>query len=181
MAVELNSGFLIYALIYLIVYFKLLRTKQFKEIFWSPSFLIYIFIVVDVTLLPLPLSLQSINNNFYIRSGNPIWNSVNLIPTLTLENILSRNFYLNMVMFAPFGFLINVLFIKENRYFKTLYYSFVFTVLIETLQFLLIYFTGSFRIVDVDDIIANTIGGMIGLLVYQLATFCVKKISKLVK
>lgn len=178
MATELNTGFPFYVVIYLFVCIKLWRRKNIKDFFWFSSFLIYIFMVIDITIFPIPTSLARIENNFIIRHGEPIWNSVHLIPNLTIRNFLSRNFVLNMIMFAPFGFLANMVFKVKRRFLETFFYSFVFTVSIEFTQFVFLYFCGSFKIVDIDDVFANVIGAMIGLLIYLLAEFVLRNYTK---
>lgn len=178
MATELNTGFPIYIIIYFIIYFLYLKEKEKSLIFWYSCFIIYIFLVVDVTIFPIPTSIERIQYNFSLRENSSIWNSVNLIPNISPDNILSRNFFLNMIMTGPFGFLTNILFIKDNRFKYTLKYSLILTLSIEFIQFLFRYFTASFKIVDVDDVIANVTGAIIGLLLYYAYDFISRKLSR---
>ena len=80
--------------------------------------------------------------------------------------IISRgicNIILNTVLFLPFGYLVPILFPeKVDRYWKMLCIGFAFTLLIETLQ--LILHRGCF---DLDDLFHNTIGSIIGYVLYR--------------
>lgn len=73
----------------------------------------------------------------------------------------------NIVAFVPFGILLPA--INEYRRFKgfayTLLLSFLFTLMIETVQ--LLTKVGRF---DIDDIILNTLGGVIGYIIYLILT-----------
>ncbi|WP_180964048.1 VanZ family protein [Haloimpatiens massiliensis] len=88
------------------------------------------------------------------------------------ENFIGlKQFNLNIIMFIPLGMLIPIIINKKRWSFKAiLFLSFIVTFLIETCQ----YFTG--RAFDVNDIIANSIGGLVGYAVYVLlfwVTYCI--------
>jgi glycopeptide antibiotics resistance protein len=68
----------------------------------------------------------------------------------------------NIVMFIPFGLLLPMTNEKMNKLWKTALFVLFFTVLIETLQF----FMG--RSADIDDVIMNFIGGILGYLLFLL-------------
>ena len=71
------------------------------------------------------------------------------------------NFAGNVIAFIPFGYLLPKMVKKKPRLFHTVLFSFEFSLLVELTQ--LISRTGSF---DVDDLILNTFGGLIGYIVY---------------
>ncbi|MDZ4993424.1 hypothetical protein GNF80_10655 [Clostridium perfringens] len=66
----------------------------------------------------------------------------------------------NIAMFIPFGIFIPMLYKKEQNIFKVGLFSFLFSLLIEVSQVLL------GRIGDIDDLIFNTLGGVIGFLIF---------------
>lgn len=68
----------------------------------------------------------------------------------------------NVVAFIPFGFFLPVIKCKCRSFFYMVFFSFEFSLLIETIQ--LISKVGSF---DVDDLLLNTIGGVIGYLIFS--------------
>ena len=69
-------------------------------------------------------------------------------------------FLLNIVMFVPLGFLLPIVFKKLRSWRGVLMVSFIFTVATELLQLL------SYRGTDIDDVIANTLGGLCGFALY---------------
>lgn len=71
------------------------------------------------------------------------------------------NFAGNVIAFIPFGYLLPKMVKKKTRLFHTVLFSFEFSLLVELTQ--LISRTGSF---DVDDLILNTFGGLIGYILY---------------
>jgi len=115
--------------------------------------------------------------------------AVNLIPFETIngfwralrENRINTdialfNIFGNIALFVPFGFLIPCLEKKLRALWKCAAVSFVVVLAVETLQF--IFKVGSF---DVDDIILNLIGVIIGYAVYKIAAAIYKKTSKSLK
>lgn len=73
------------------------------------------------------------------------------------------NLFGNIVIFMPFGFLVPILGRKKRNFWFTSLLSFALSLAEECIQ--LVTRTGCF---DVDDIFLNTIGGMLGYLVYAL-------------
>lgn len=88
------------------------------------------------------------------------------------SDIIIRNIAANFMMFIPMGMALPVLFEKTfDKWWKILLFVVVLVLLLEIIQF--ITFCGS---ADVDDMILNTIGAMIGYGVIQI-----KYIRKLLK
>ena len=73
------------------------------------------------------------------------------------------NLFGNIVIFMPFGFLVPILGRKKRNFWFTSLLSFALSLAVACIQ--LVTRTGWF---DVDDIFLNTIGGMLGYLVYAL-------------
>lgn len=69
----------------------------------------------------------------------------------------------NVLAFVPFGFFLPVIVRKSRSFFYMIFFSFEFSLIVETLQ--LISKVGSF---DVDDLLLNTIGGVIGYLIFVI-------------
>ena len=69
----------------------------------------------------------------------------------------------NVVAFVPFGFGLPLMKPNGYRFFKVLFWTFALSITIETIQ--LGYKIGCF---DVDDLLLNTIGGMLGYLSYRI-------------
>jgi Glycopeptide antibiotics resistance protein len=71
----------------------------------------------------------------------------------------------NILAFAPFGFFLPLLNVKYRKIFYTTFLCFIFSLGVETIQLIL-----KVGIFDVDDIIMNTAGGVLGYLSYLI--FC---------
>lgn len=96
------------------------------------------------------------------------FSTINLIPFRTITTYLINfhqygfstwfnNLFGNVLIFMPFGFLIPLIFHKINSYRRIFLCSVLASMGIEGLQFFLR--VGS---LDVDDIILNSVGGMLG-------------------
>ena len=69
----------------------------------------------------------------------------------------------NVVAFMPFGFFIPHIVVKRTGCIKVLSLTFIFTLSVETIQ--LVSKLGRF---DIDDIILNTLGGILGYILYLI-------------
>jgi len=69
----------------------------------------------------------------------------------------------NVAAFMPFGLCLPMISLKRRGFFSVLFWSFSLSLTIETIQ--LLYQIGSF---DVDDILLNTIGGVLGYIGYRI-------------
>lgn len=69
----------------------------------------------------------------------------------------------NVAAFLPFGFFLPVFSGRCKKFWRTAFYSFELSLLVELLQ--LVFRVGSF---DVDDLLLNTLGGMAGYGLYRL-------------
>ena len=73
------------------------------------------------------------------------------------------NIFGNVLAFMPFGFFLPVFSGRCKKFWRTAFYSFELSLLVELLQ--LVFRVGSF---DVDDLLLNTLGGMAGYGLYRL-------------
>lgn len=79
-------------------------------------------------------------------------------------NAMMVNVVGNVVCFIPFGILLPFNVKKLDRFVSVMMITFLFSLLIESVQ--LITRTGSF---DVDDIFLNTLGGILGYVIYKVS------------
>ena len=84
------------------------------------------------------------------------WNEIGFLPA-------SVNLIGNVVAFMPFGALIRWVLNRKVRWYEATIYTFVFSLSIEVVQLLT-----RVGVFDVDDIILNTIGGLLGFIVYYI-------------
>ena len=75
-------------------------------------------------------------------------------------------------MFIPFGYLVPFIWKDYQKLFKTIVLSFSFSLLIELSQLI------TTRAVDINDLIANTLGGIIGYTIWKLNPLKLKNASK---
>ena len=98
----------------------------------------------------------------------------NLIPFQEIIRFIKYHAYLdfsivvinllgNVVAFMPFGALIRWVIDRKTKWFQATGYTFLFSLCVELLQ--LVAKVGVF---DVDDLILNTLGGLIGFWIYYL-------------
>ena len=95
------------------------------------------------------------------------WSSSNFIPFKEMlryefgTKLFFKNVVGNMIMFIPFGFFTSY-FLKLKKPYSILLLSLLISSTIETTQLLI------GRVFDVDDIILNVVGGVVGFAVYKL-------------
>lgn len=90
------------------------------------------------------------------------------------SKLFYRNVIGNIILFIPFGFFINYHIHSKKIWYSLISTSFI-SLLIELVQLLL------GRSFDIDDIILNIIGGIIGYLMYLLVELIFKKTSEKIK
>lgn len=73
------------------------------------------------------------------------------------------NIFGNVLAFMPFGFFLPMIWKRTDHWYTTTILSFVMSLCVETVQ--LVSRVGSF---DVDDLLLNTVGGLLGFLGYRL-------------
>lgn len=137
---------LLAALAYLL--YKLLGKRPWS--FWGAVLALYLSMVFSVTGLP---SLQYLSLDF----------TLNLVP---FSDFPDRRFLylsiLNMVMTMPLGVLLPLAFRKYRRFTPTLLAGFFTSLTIEVLQLF------CFRTTDIDDLILNTLGTILGFFLGKL-------------
>jgi glycopeptide antibiotics resistance protein len=84
--------------------------------------------------------------------------NINLVPFRASMNWTT--WALNVVLFAPFGFLLPCGWKGYDRIGRSALFGFLFSLAIELSQLL------NFRVTDIDDLIANTLGAVVGCLIF---------------
>ncbi|EOS60580.1 hypothetical protein C815_01252 [Firmicutes bacterium M10-2] len=87
-------------------------------------------------------------------------NAINLHPFSTGINLLG--YLLNVVLFIPFGFLVPRLWKQFNRWYVIAFFGFLFSLFIETSQLF------NERVSDIDDLIMNTSGVLLGYFLFWI-------------
>lgn len=144
--------------------------------FFTPMVLYMVFIVVFLVTRFLLVALITKNPSL---ASQYLPRQYNLVPFQTVMRYLnnkgqwnSLDVVGNILLLVPMGIYIHALF-KKKRFWKSALMALLMIVLIESAQFILA--TGSF---DIDDIIMNFIGALIGILTFQLIYQLCKKDSE---
>lgn len=106
--------------------------------------------------------------NFKDRISSGAW-GVNLVPFRTIRNYVKYSGFLhtminifgNIIIFVPFGILLAEIFPKTRNILKMLGITFATSFFVEFIQF----FIG--RSVDIDDLILNLLGSVIGYFIWK--------------
>ncbi|QWH17885.1 VanZ family protein [Bacillus mycoides] len=183
---------------YLIVRSILIVIKDKKQVYWLKEcinflFIIYICMVVAVTLFPLPIGFPSSVENLN--------RSVNIIPfasiikdigqmgsaydgdVLFMIGLIVRNVGGNVLLLMPLGFLAPLIWNKFKKVKNAILLGFIISVSIELLQLIESLVSGWGRITDIDDVICNVLGSIIGYSIYKItlklaATFNIQVLDK---
>ncbi|WP_142336546.1 VanZ family protein [Bacillus toyonensis] len=194
-----GSMFIVFGVIsYLIVRSILIRMKNKKHVNWWKElirflFVVYICMVVAVTLFPLPIGFPS--------SAENLNRSVNFIPfasifkdigqigsaydgdVLFMIGLIVRNVGGNVLLLIPLGFLAPIIWDTYKKIKNTILLGFTISVSIELLQLIESLFSGSARITNIDDVICNVLGSIVGYFIYKItlklaATFNMQVVDK---
>ncbi len=169
------SAFIACLVVAIVKIFRRDRSKfaQVRRIILFYTFISSICGVIAVTLLPI--------ETLFIREFPTI--SINYIPFSTISSYFSStsdvgsiaheltawNFFGNIAIFLPFGFLSGMLFARCQKLHYLLIFSALFSLTIELAQLLeqVLNLVIS-RATDIDDIILNVLGATIGFAIYKL-------------
>jgi glycopeptide antibiotics resistance protein len=162
---SLALGVLIMFIIMLIVVYSR-KQETFTQIFTQSSFLIYVFMVLTLTGYFL-LFKEIASHNWWHKVIHRIENRehVNLQPFLMFKQfkISSKQIIGNSVMLLPMGIFIPLLFPKLSGFFPVFFICLLVSVCIELMQLIT-----SYRSTDIDDVILNTAGAIVGYILYSV-------------
>lgn len=122
-------------------------------------FLLYALSVAAVTILPIRPRPRA------YWTGEPWWTVLHWIPF----DVDGPSFTLNVILFVPFGVLVPLLWRPADSYRRLAAWAAGASLAIETTQLVIGLTLGSRRTVDVNDLITNTAGALLGLLILRLA------------
>ena len=120
---------------------------------------VYASAVIAVTVLPIH------HHRPGYWTGAPWWTVFRWIP----GDVDAPSFVLNVIMFIPYGVLLPLLWRATDSGRRLALAAVAASASIELLQFVLGITLGSRRMVDINDLIANTAGALVGLAILRLA------------
>lgn len=153
-------------LVVLSIFLKLiLKVKSIYLLFFSVFFM-YLLYVAKYTIFPIPLDQEILK---IMREQTTIMSRVNLIPFKFSEfgGIDIKQSLFNILLSIPFGFSIS--YIIKIRKLKVLLSAVLFGIVIEGLQLSISLLLGfAYRAIDINDIILNFLGVIIGYFVFYV-------------
>lgn len=176
-----------FAIIYFIILlvYEIMNGRKKKVyhnvIYWIIKiiFYIYVLLLIKVTIFPIPiqkLELDSLRQNF----GNGL--DINFIPMKTILQIIKSDLPVsvklrqiggNLILLVPFAFYLPLSKKRFQKAIKVFIFLLFSACMIELVQFLIGKIIDyNYRVVDVDDIILNVCGGMIGFFAWKTINKC---------
>jgi glycopeptide antibiotics resistance protein len=150
----------------IVTFLRLRRKKSFVYLIFFTIFYIYMVKVLDYTLFQFQslLLLKYLQPGLILR-GQAEGKSVNLIPLITLTPEDIKTSLLNILLLIPFGF--GLPFITNLHMKRVVVIGGIVSIVIELLQLVSGVVAGiTFRIADINDVIFNTIGVVIGYMLF---------------
>jgi glycopeptide antibiotics resistance protein len=129
------------------------RYQQFGKRLTIIAFLCYFVIILRLCLTPVTFSFLTANRNLRYFHGVPY----NLIPFQQLD----LEWLLNVIMTIPLGIILYLIG-RKNQLVTVFFLSLLFSLFIEGNQFVCDFLFHIGRVADIDDLITNTLGGIIG-------------------
>ncbi|EJQ46569.1 hypothetical protein A6279_07060 [Bacillus wiedmannii] len=133
-------------------YFKAKRTVSIRHFLWVYVFLFYLSLVYGVTQIA----------TVWDISRYETWIRVSQINLTLFDTAGSTTYLLNIVLFMPFGFLLPTIWPQFRKMKNTVCAGFFFSLAIELNQLL------NNRITDIDDLFTNTLGAIVGYVLYRV-------------
>lgn len=127
------------------------------------SFAIYLLSMLHLVIFPIEVNLGE------YRNLTPWYKAANFIPILTID---VKTFVLNVIMLVPFGMYLPFLNRKIQSIKQAARLGFYVSLSFELTQLVIRILLGSGRSTDINDLIANTLGAVIGFLL-------IRKVSKI--
>ncbi len=166
----------------LFIYFLFKKYRAERHIFCL-AFYIYFCVLIKYTFFPIPVNLALFREMF---EGQGL--STNIIPFKDIYNVLRMAYYGNvnialkqlggnMILLLPFGYFLPLIYNKFNSFIKVFIAALVLSASIETIQFIannLMKFP--YRAADIDDIILNVTGAILGYFIFKLSKPVIKKV-----
>ena len=153
------------------------KRERIKTVLLYGIFICYILLLIYI------LFLSRVSLLELFSSQRTLYRSINLIPfksireyisgsTVNLQRFAFSNVVGNIAIFIPFGIYLP-LFKKDKRVITNLLFIFIVSLFVEIIQWLFGIGTS-----DIDDIILNCLGGLIGILGYKFLLFILRDEKK---
>lgn len=142
---------MVYQLIFMMRERKIGRERPVAHFIWVYIFVLYLWMVFQVTGV-------GVLGDVLRKDTNLIIGGINLVPF----DSFGIGFVLNIIMCMPLGFLLPLIWKECRKCGKTVLIGLIFSLMIEITQLF------NWRASDIDDLMANTCGALIGYLVWRI-------------
>ena len=160
---------IVIALIISILLIVIFKINTVRDIVILALLMAYLILMVDKTQFPIFTENSAMQEEL---GGIKLGRDINLIP---FKDALHMTSVLNIFMFVPVGFLLGML--KGKKWKSITVIGLIISFLVESGQLITNMFIGyNFRTADVNDLIFNTVGTVVGLLIYA---FVVEEVDKI--
>lgn len=167
----------------------IIAKKKKRTVLWSfifkLFFVIYLITLFNILFLPIPISMRAVetqkmifghDNNFY--SIIPFQSTIEF-----LKHNASFDFIIqvggNIALFIPMGFFLAINYIKQHQFIRILVITSIVAFCIEIIQLSIsLAFRYPFRYADIDDVIFNAIGALVGILCYRFTLPILKRVME---
>lgn len=154
----------------IMLFLKISRKKTFSYLFICTLLYIYLVIVIKYTQFPI------IFDDVFVGAFKGYNVNLNIIPLITLRKEHLVESLLNIILFLPFGFLFFI--VTRFKYKTTVIVGVLLSFFIEIIQFIISMYTGVYlRVTDINDILFNTTGILLGMICFLIFRFIAKKIT----
>lgn len=148
------------------------QKKSLSYLLCFSVFWIYLIAVTSVIIFPFPLREGYLYPDFK--------QSINLMPfnfgSCKMINLCLRNIYENILVTIPFGFGISFIAPLKPRDFPWL--AFLVGLAFEIIQLIIVFLAGPFRVVDINDVMLNAAGVLLGYSFYRIFRWFYKFITR---
>jgi len=149
------------------------RKTKLSRTFLFLALTVYIGIVIAITLFPIPINVYypSSSIRYNIIPFNSILTEISQAQRPGFWWVYMRGVIGNILMFVPLGLMLPLLSEKMKKPLRAIITILICSALIELTQLVMGFCLGNFyRAFDVDDIILNTVGGVLGYLTFLLGS-----------
>ncbi len=166
---------LLVLLIYIIFFVKVFRGKyKLTEHILIFLFFVYVAGLLSVTLFPMPVHRNIISamryRNYISHNFIPLKDLLTHFRFFGFHGITNRIFLGNLILLAPAGFFIPIIFKRVSTLSKTVLVGLGLSLTIESLQLVISLILGfAYRSANIDDVILNTLGALLGFIALQIS------------
>lgn len=160
-------------LIVYLVTILLFRKNGIEYLFFYSIFFMYLSYLMKYTLFPLPITGPTLEMLRSTRDNIGIFSEINFMP---FNHTFSKDMFQNIIMTVPFGF---GYYFVLNRKSNFVVISLLIGIIIETIQLLIsLSINFAYRAVDINDVIFNFLGSIIGFFLFFLFSISINYFYK---